>query len=175
MTYHFWPSQSRGTCGARPHIPAAAWVLVLSAAALSVGACNRGPKPEDAVRAAIAEVKVAAEAGDRAALALRVAEDFEGRDGLDREAVLKLVDRRMRRHRKRYVYIKVRSIEMQDDDQSAVLVALAGLAGGPVAEDARPVEVGANLLKFRLKLRLLDAHWQVWRADWGRANPLELL
>ena len=141
---------------------------------LSVGACNKGPNPEDEVRAVIATVRDAADRGDLKVLAAHIAEGYRDHQGRDRAAALKMLTRRTRRHRNRFVSIKVRRVEVGDDGRARVL-ALAGLASGTISEDKRPVEVSANLLRFRLVLTRGEATWQVVQAEWRRANPLEML
>jgi len=150
---------------------AVGWVLVLP---LVLGACSKGPTPEDEVRAVIATVRDAADKGDLDVLGAHIADRYTDHQGSDKERVLHMVGNRTRRHRNRYVYIKVRNVEIRDDGKAKV-IALAGLAGGPVDEDKRPVEVTANLLRFRLVMARSETTWQVERAEWRRASPLEML
>ena len=137
-------------------------------------ACSKGPTLEDEVRAVIATVRDAADRGDLDALGAHIAAGYRDHEGHDRAAVLQVIRKRTRGHRDRYVYVKIRRVEIGDDGRARVL-ALAGLAGGPVSEDKRPVEVTANLLRFRLVLARGGATWQVERAEWRRASPLEML
>ncbi len=148
--------------------------LSIAAGLVLLSGCSKGPSTEDEVRAVIASVRDAADRGDLEALEAHIADNYRDHQGSGRERVMRMVGNRTRRHRNRYIYVKVRKVEIGDDGKARV-VALAGLAGGPVSEDKRPVEVTANLLRFRLVMVRSETTWQVERAAWRRASPLEML
>ena len=131
-------------------------------AALAMAACGGpAPDPEGRLRAAIAAAEQAAEAGEHAVLAERVARDYADAAGRDRTRMVLTLRGLLMRYPRLELIVTVREIELLSPQLARVRLDIltAGLGPAGLSADAFPLE---------LSLRDEGGGWQVTRARWGR-------
>jgi hypothetical protein len=139
------------------------------AAALWLAACGEPETPESRVRAALAAIESAAEAGDVGAFDELVSPAYRDDYGHDKPALASYVRFHVLRHpRGREVILRVRSIQLTSPTTASV-VAHAGFAGA--GEGALHADAYALDVDFALE----DDAWRVTWARWRPAAPAELL
>lgn len=137
-------------------------VLPWLAAALLAAGCGQPPSdPEARIREALAEAEIAAETGDFAALAARIARDYADREGRDRRTLLLMVRGMLMRYPRLELVVTVREIEVLSPQLARVRVEVlaAGAGAAGLSADAFPLE---------FSLRDEGEGWRVTRAEWGR-------
>lgn len=137
---------------------AMAWLAV---ALLGAGCGQQASDPEARIRAALAEVEVAAEAGDFEVLAARVAREYEDRQGRDRRTLLLTMRGLLMRYPRLELIVTVREIQVLSPQIARVRLEVlsAGAGAQGLSADAFPME---------LSLREDGGEWKVTRAEWGR-------
>lgn len=137
---------------------ALAW---LAGALLGSGCGQPASDPEARIRAALADVETAAEAGDFEALAARVAREYEDRQGRDRRTLLLTMRGLLMRYPRLELIVTVRDVEVVSPQIARVRLEVLSAGTGPegLSADAFPME---------LSLREDGGEWKVTRAEWGR-------
>jgi hypothetical protein len=142
--------------------------LVLAAGLLAVG-CAETETPEAQVRAALAELEAASEAGDVGAFDDLVSATYQDGYGHDKQQLADFVRFHVLRHpRGREVILRVRDVQLTSPSTASV-VAHAGFAG--VGESTLHADAYALDLDFALE----GDEWRVTWAQWRPAAPAELL
>lgn len=143
--------------------PLARWCWVLSAVVLVIvmtglGACSR-PPPEHRLREAMGSLQAAIEQRDAAALAVHLAEDFVGPDGLDRDGARRMALVMLRRHRSVGMTLGPPDIELNDGHATVRFTAV--LTGGPggLPETAGVQDVSTGWRDEGGQWRLTSAQW----------------
>lgn len=133
----------------------------LLAGLLLAGCGGPAPDPEGRLRAALAAAEEAAESGDHAFFADRVAGDYADAEGRDRMRVLLTLRGLLMRYPRLEIIVDVREIELLSPRLARVRLEIltAGLGPAGLSADAFPLE---------LSLRDEGDGWQVTRARWGR-------
>ncbi len=158
-----------------PHprrVPARALLAVVLA--LGSGCGGEPQTPEARVRAALAALETAAEAGDVQAFGEHVSERYADEAGQDRRALLGLVTFHVMRHRGRHVFVRIRSLEIRESGRAEVTLA-AALAGSTLAGEADVARLRADVWKIDLDLEEEDGDWRVVWAQWRPTAPADLL
>lgn len=137
---------------------ASGWLAV---ALFAAGCGQPASDPEARIRAALAEVEIAAEAGDFEALATRVAREYEDRQGRDRRTLLFTMRGLLMRYPRLELIVTVREIEVVSPQIARVRLEVLSAGSGPggLSADAFPME---------LSLREDGGEWKVTRAEWDR-------
>jgi hypothetical protein len=142
--------------------------LAATLAATALG-CAEPETPESRVRAALAEIEAAAEAGDVGAFGELVSDAYRDGYGHDKRALADYVRFHVLRHpRGREVILRVRDIQLTSETTASVM-AHAGFAGA--GQDA----LRADAYALDLDLALEDDAWRVTWAQWRPVAPAELL
>jgi len=141
-------------------------------AALLLG-CGAGTTPEAEVRAALAALEAAAEAGHAGAFSELVSAEYEDPYGHDRERLRAFVAFHvMRSGRGREVIVRVRDLRIEPGAPPRAAVTLAvGLAGS----GRGPGRLGAEVYAVDLDLVREDDAWRVSWAQWRPAPATDLL
>lgn len=136
------------------------WNLFAAAALAACAAgCSRTP-PEQALREAMAELQAGVEARDADVVEERLAEDFVGPEGLDRDGARRIAALQMMRHEKLGLTIGPLDVRVQDDHATVRFTAAAsGGSGGWVPDSAQVYEVETG---WRLK----EGEWRMTSASW---------
>ncbi len=138
------------------------------AVALALG-CGEEETPESQVRAALATIEAAAEAGDVGAFDDLVSATYRDAYGHDKRALADYVRFHVLAHpRGREVILRVRDVHLTSETTASV-TAHAGFAGA--AQSA----LRADVYALDLDLALEDDAWRVTYAEWRPAAPAELL
>lgn len=146
--------------GAYGPVPRKAAALALFTVLLPGAACTRTP-PEQALRETIAGMQAAIEARDAGALLEPVADDFGGDQGLDRQALSKLVRVQFLRHRDIGATLGPLGVDLQSDRaRVSFTVVLTGDSGGLLPESGQIYEVSTGW-------RRDDGEWRLIQADWS--------
>jgi hypothetical protein len=142
--------------------------VLLLAAPLGCGA--PAPTPEQEVRAALAALEAAAQAGDAGAFADLVSADYQDPYGHDREKLRAFVAFHvMLRSRGREVIVRVRDVRIETGDPGRAAVTLAvGLAGAGS-------RLGAEVYAVDVDLAREGDAWRVAWAQWHAAPATDLL
>jgi hypothetical protein len=146
---------------------------LLLAALLGCGASPATPEQE--VRAALAALEAAAEAGDAGAFAELVSADYQDPYGHDREKLRAFVAFHvMRSGRGRELIVRVRDVRIEPSDPARAAVTLAvGLAGA--GSRRGPGGLGAEVYTVDLDLAREGDVWRVSWAQWHAAPAMDLL
>lgn len=138
------------------------WARGLSALALLAliaAGCARTP-PERALREAMAELQQGVEARDAGVIEDRLAEDFVGPDGLDREGVRRMAALQMMRHEKLGLTIGPLDVRVQESHATVRFTAAAtGGNGGWLPDSAEVYQVETGW-------RLEGDEWRMTSASW---------
>lgn len=146
--------------------------VVSSFAAIAILLGCGGADPEERVRARLGEANRAAEERDVARLLGFLADGYADSHGNDKASLGALLRYRFGESGSIHVLHKVRRIEI-DDRGSAHVVALVALADTPI-EISRLAETDGDILHVEIELSEDDSEgWQVVRADWRRAEPID--
>lgn len=131
---------------------------VACACVLALAACSR-PPPEQALRDAIAQMQAAIETRDAEALQERLADDFIGPEGMDRQGARRLAQMAFLRNRTVGVVVGPLDVAMQGE--GATVAFTAGLTGasGPLPDTARAYQVTSDW-------RLRGGDWELVSIDW---------
>lgn len=157
-------SDRRALRGHRERCPALLLVVLLCLAA-----CGSPETPEAQVRAALAAIEAAAEAGDVGAFRDLVSDVYQDVHGHDKRRLADYVRFHVLRHpRGREVILRVRSVQLTSRATASVM-AHAGFAGaGRGALHADVYAIDADFARE-------DGAWRVVWAQWHPAAPAELL
>lgn len=152
----------------RPCARATARALLLGLL-LGLASCSEPETPESQVRAALAAIEAAAEAGDVSALRELVSEAYQDGYGHDKQRLADMVRFHVLRHpRGREVIVRVRDVRLTSEATASVM-AHAGFAG------AGQAALRADAYAIDLDLAREDGAWRVVWAQWRRVAPAELL
>ena len=141
--------------GSRP-----TWSTMACAALLAMlAACSR-PAPEEALRATIGEMQAEVEARDASALHERLAEDFIGPEGMDRDGARRLAQIVFLRNRRIGATLGPLDVAMRGE--TATVRFTAGLTGGSgtlLPESAQVYDVTTGW-------RMRGDAWELVSVDW---------
>jgi hypothetical protein len=141
--------------------------------ALALAACGGAKTPEDEVRAALAALEAAAEAGDASGFAELVSASYQDPYGHDRAKLRAFVAFHvMRSGRGREVMVRVREIRIAEPERAAVTLAV-GLAGAGAR--GRAGGLGSEVYAVDMDLAREDGAWRVSWAQWRPAPATDLL
>jgi len=143
--------------------------VVTGACAALLVACAEPETPEARVRAALAEMEAAAEAGEVGAFSELVSDAYQDALGHDKQQLRDYLRFHVLRHpRGREVMLRVRSVQLTSDSTASVMLhaGFAGAGDGALHADAYAID---------LDLALEDEAWRVTWAQWKPAAPAELL
>ena len=148
------------------------WIAILMALLLG---CGAGTTPEDEVRAALAALESAAEAGDASGFAELVSASYQDPYGHDRDRLRAFVAFHViRSGRGREVIVRVREVRIEPSTPARAAVTLAvGLAGA--GSRRGPGGLGAEVYAVDLDLVREDDAWRVAWAQWHAAPATDLL
>lgn len=134
--------------------------LAALACALALAAgCSR-PAPEEALRAALSEVREGIERRDAGALRRRLAEDFIGPHGMDRDQARRTAALYMMQHQS--VGLTLGPLEVEVREPHATVRFRAALTGG----SGRLVPDSAGVYEVETGWRLEGGEWRVTSARW---------
>jgi hypothetical protein len=137
--------------------------------ALALG-CGGAPTPEEEVRAVLAALEAAAEAGDASAFTELVSASYSDPYGHDRERLRGFVAFHvMRSGRGREVIVRVRDVAFTDPARAVVALSV-GLAGAGDTQGLR-----ADVYAVDLDVIREDDAWRISFAQWRSAPPADLL
>ena len=152
-----------------PSLARAVPLLIVLALALGALGCAEPESPEAQVRAVLAQIEAAAEAGDVGAFDDLISVQYADAYGHDKRALADFVRLHVLRHpRGREVLLRVREVQLTGAS-SASVVLHAGFAG------AGQSQLHADAYAVDLDLALEDDAWRVTWAQWKPAAPAELL
>ena len=116
--------------------------------------------PEQALRASVSSLQAAVAARDAGAIEDRLAEDFVGPEGLDRQGAQRMAQLVFLRHRQISATLGPLDVSMQDDHATVRFTAvLTGGAGGLLPETGQLYDVDTGW-------RLQDGNWKLTSAKW---------
>jgi hypothetical protein len=144
------------------------WVVVL--VALLAG-CRSRATPEQQVRAVIARAADAAEDKDLKALAGLVSGQFAAPEGLDKAALVRMLQLQFLRYPEIHVLVRVPSLALPEPGRAQVVL-LAALASLPLKSPADLARASADLYRFELVLaEESKGQWRVQSATWSPVRP----
>ncbi len=141
-----------------------------------LGACgDDNQDPKAAIRALIVQAEQAAEAHEIGDLKPLVAASYRDTQGHDRDGILRLAQFYLLQNRSLHLFSTIKSIAL-DDPETARATVLVAVSTTPVEDATQLLRLRAELLRFELRLALLDgARWRVTTAQWRRAGPEDFL
>lgn len=132
---------------------------LLWAGLLLLAACGRTP-PEEQLRKAVAGLEQAIEARDASQLDERLAEDFAGVEGMDREQARRMAQLMFLRHPKVGVSTGPLTIQVQGARASVEFVASVSGGSGAMLPDAMQMyRVQTGWRQHGSEWRLVSAQW----------------
>lgn len=134
------------------------WAALLMSA-LVLAACGGG-SPEQRLRESMEQLQGAIQARDAKAVQARLAEDFVGPDGLDRDGARRLAAASFLRYRDVWLRIGAVRFDVQGDRATVAFEAALGGGSGNALPDA------AQLYEVRTGWRLRDGEWRMISAEW---------
>jgi hypothetical protein len=136
--------------------------------------CRSRATPEQQVRAVIARAADAAEDKDLKTLAGLVSDRFAGPEGMDRAAVVQLLQLQFVRYPAIHVLVRVPSVGFAEPGTAQVTL-LAAMASLPLKTPGDLTRAGADIYRFDLILaEESKGQWRVQSATWSPVRP-ELL
>ena len=138
--------------------PVLCWFLILCIAVL-LQACAR-TDPEQALRGTVTGLQAAVDARDAAAIEDRLADDFVGPEGLDRQGARRMAQLVFLRHQQVTAKLGPLDVVMQADHATVRFTAvLTGGTGGLLPESGQLYDVQTGW-------RLQDGEWKLTSARW---------
>jgi len=146
-------------------------VLVLLAVwALGMAGCSdRGPTPEEEIRAVIAAGEQAAEAKDILTLRDMVSSQYRDRDGRDKRELLGLITGYVLRHESIHLVTRIDEIHLEGPDRAQVSFYL-GAAGQAVSDFDALASLRADIYRIELVVVREEGDWRALSAQWSRAQ-----
>jgi hypothetical protein len=132
--------------------------------ALALSACARTP-PEQAVLDAVAAIEAAIEAGEPRRLHGRLAEDFIGPGGMDRDGARQLAQASLLRYRDVSVVLGPVDVKVEGERAHASFTAAVTGGSGQALPDA------GRVYEVRTGWRLEDGEWRLLSAEWTPRTP----
>lgn len=120
------------------------------------------------MRAAIAAIEAAVEAKDVAAIRERISDAYRDAEGRDERALAALATVHFMRNASIHVLVRVRDVTFPEPARARV-VALAALAGRPIADVDALLALRADLYRFEGELVDEAGAWRVASATWRPA------
>lgn len=134
------------------------WIYAACLAAVSAGCAK--DDPEQALRANVTGLQAAVDARDAGAIEDRLAEDFVGPEGLDRQGARRMAQLVFLRHQNVSATLGPLDVSMQDDHATVRFTAvLTGGAGGLLPETGQLYDVQTGW-------RLQYGDWKLTSAKW---------
>lgn len=144
-------------------------------AVLALAGCGGPELPaEEQIRRLNTEAENAVEAKDVGALKDFIADDYADESGYDKNAVIRIAQLYLLRHKAVYVFTLTKSLVIIDENNAAAEV-LAALAGQPVNSADQLFDMRADLVRFQVGYVLEDGEWLVRSVDWRRATAEDFL
>jgi hypothetical protein len=143
---------------------------LVAALLVALASCSAPETPESRVRAALAAIELAAEAGDVGAFRELVSERYTDAYGHDQRALADYVRFHVLAHpRGREVLLRVRDVQLTSETRASVMLhaGFAGAGQGALHADAYAIDLDLALEE--------DDAWRVVWAQWQPAAPAELL
>lgn len=142
----------------------AGWLC--AAAVPGLAGCARTP-PEQALREAVDETAAAIESRDAGALQRRLADDFIGPEGMDRDAARRLATLHFMRHDALGVTLGPREATLHGERATVRFSAALTAGSGRLLPDA------ARVYRVETGWRLVDGDWRMTSAEWMPAGARE--
>lgn len=139
-------------------------------------ACSGGQDtPEDRIRALIGELQQSVQDESLKQAAGYLHPHYQDDRHADKAAALRSLFVYLRRHHAIHLFVRITSIDVAPQQQTAQAVVYVAMAGVPVESVETLVSIRADLYRFDLRLEEQDGSWLVRRADWQRADMSALL
>jgi hypothetical protein len=135
-------------------------------------ACRKQAPPEDRVRALLASVESAVEAGDLAPVREALSPLFSGNEGLDRPSAMAMLQLRLRARKQIFLLTRVLDVEAQPGAPAGAEL-LVAMAAVPIAGPEALPNLEADVYRFQLTLEEdADAPhgYRVTAATWSPAR-----
>lgn len=134
------------------------WIYVACLSAVFAGCAKEDP--EQALRASVTSLQAALEARDGAAIGDRLAEDFVGPEGLDRQGARRMAQLVFLRHQNISATLGPLDVSMKGDHATVRFTAVVtGGAGGLLPETGQ-------LYNVQTGWRSQDGDWKLTSAEW---------
>ena len=144
-------------------------VLVALAGAFAIACSQPQATPEARVRAVLADLEVAAEARDVAAMKAHVAETYRDARGQDRQAAAALLTMHFLQNRAVHLLTRVDEVVASEDGTASASV-LVAMAGSPIPSPAALPGLRADLYHFAFELREEEGAYRITGASWRPAG-----
>jgi hypothetical protein len=149
--------------------------LIVVAVAVAVApwalACRKRASPEDRVRALLASLEQAVQAGDLGPVREALSPLFSGNDNLDKAGALAALQLRLRSQKQIYLFTRILNVETAAGEAGAEL--LVAMAGVPIPGPEALPRLEADVYRFQLALlEDVDAPqgYRVKTAAWSPAR-----
>ena len=145
--------------------------LVLAAVcAVSLLAACGGPElpAEEQIRNLNSDAETAVEAKDVGTLKDFVSDDYTDERGYDKNALIRLAQLYLLRHKAVYVYTLTKSLVIIDESNAAAEI-LAALAGQPISSVDQLFDLRADLMQFEVGYEREGDEWRVRSLKWRHA------
>ena len=144
--------------------------LLVVCCLLLLGCADEGLSPEAQLRETIEAIASAMEAGEVKQVGENIADDYRDNRHPDKRSAIATLFWYLRQHRSIHLFTLVRSLQLDDSDQTARSVVMVAMAGMPIVSRDSLVSLSADLYRFDVTWRYEAGHWRVTGSQWQRAT-----
>jgi len=153
----------------KPFVLATVWAVSLLAA------CGGPELPaEEQIRQLNSDAETAVEAKDVGTLKDFVSDDYTDERGFDKNALIRLAQLYLLRHKAVYVFTLTKSLVIIDENNAAAEI-LVALAGQPISSVDQLFDLRADLIQFEVGYEHDGDEWQVRSLKWRHATADDFL
>jgi hypothetical protein len=131
--------------------------------------------PEDRIRTLIGGLQQSVQDESLKQAAGYLHPNYQDDRHANKAAALRSLFAYLRRHDAIHLFVRISSIDVAPQQQTAQAIAHVAMAGVPVVSVDTLVSIKADLYRFDLQLEELDGSWLIRHANWQRADMGVLL
>ncbi len=149
-------------------------INLLCLSLLLLAACNKDTSsPEEQIRSTILAMESAVEQRSLDSVKERVSTDYKDEWNGNRRAALRSLMFYFQGHQSIHLLTRISDIQIGEDGNSARAIVYVGMAGKPVEESDKLIDVNADLYRFDVDLIADGNEWLVTSARWQPARPVD--
>ena len=137
-----------------------------------LAACSEAPgSPEQQIRLLVADMESAVQQRSLDQVKSLVSADYRDEWNGNRSAALRSLMFYFQGHQSIHLLTRISDIQLQNEQQKALVTIYVGMAGKPVESSDQLIEVNADVYRFDIDLVTDGSEWLVSGARWQPARP----
>lgn len=149
------------------------WITALLALMLLQACSPTEISSEAQLKQFVEQAVSAGEARSHDDLIAWVSNDFQGKQGIDRNQVSRLIRVYLFRHKNIHLFSKIDSIEFSSETDAIIRLHVA-MAGSAISDSSVLASLRARIYRFELEMVKVGNEWKVRQADWWPAGMVDM-